>query len=58
MIFILFVIDDFVWSRLRKNIGDLGFFFFFPYCGLVVVLVVVVAVAVFVVVADGRGGCG
>ena len=30
MIFILFVIDDFVWSRLRKNIGDLGFFFFFP----------------------------
>ena len=57
MIFILFVIDDFVWSRLRKNIGDLGFFFF-PYCGLVVVLVVVVAVAVFVAVADGRGGCG
>ena len=56
MIFILFVIDDFVWSRLRKNIGDLGFFFF-PCCGLVV-LVVVVTVAVVVAVADGRGGCG
>ena len=24
----LFVIGDFVWSRLRKKIGDLGFFFF------------------------------
>ena len=23
------MIDDFVWSRLRKKIGDLGFFFFF-----------------------------
>ena len=51
------MIGDFVWSRLRKKIGDLGFFFF-PCCGLVVVLVVVVAMAVFVVVADGRGGCG
>ena len=29
LFFILFVIDDFVWSRLRKKIGDLGFFFFF-----------------------------
>ena len=46
----LFVIGDFVWSGLRKKIGDLGFFFFFSCCGLV--LVVVVAVA------DGRGGCG
>ena len=27
--FILFVIGDFIWSRLRKKIGDLGFFFFF-----------------------------
>ena len=23
------MIGDFVWSRLRKKIGDLGFFFFF-----------------------------
>ena len=44
---------DFVWSGLRKNIGDLGwFFFFFP--PVVVVVVVVVAM----VVADGRSGCG
>ena len=51
--FILFVIGDFVWSGLRKNIGDLGwFFFFFP--PVVVVVVVVVAM----VVADGRSGCG
>ena len=43
-LFILFVIGDFVWSGLRKKIGDLGFFFFFfPYCGLV---------------ADGGGGGG
>ena len=50
--FILFVIGDFVWSGLRKNIGDLGwFFFFFP--PVVVVVVVVVAM----VVADGRSGC-
>ena len=57
--FILFVISDFVWSGLRKKIGDLGFFFF-PCCELVVVvvLVVVVAVVVAVAVADGRGGCG
>ena len=54
--FILFVISDFVWSGLRKKIGDLGFFFFFPCCELVVVVVLVVVVAV--VVADGRGGCG
>ena len=34
----------FIWSRLRKKIGDLGLFFFFPpYCGLV---------------ANGGGGCG
>ena len=46
--FILFVISDFVWSGLRKKIGDLVFFFFFPHCGLVVVVAVV----------DGRGGCG
>ena len=43
------MIDDFVWSGLRKKIGDLGFFFFFFACyGLVVVMGV----------ADGRGGCG
>ena len=45
---------DFVWYGLRKKIGDLSFFFFFP---LVVGLVVVVVVVV-VGVADGRGGCG
>ena len=31
--FFFLVISDFVWSRLRKKIGDLGwwfFFFFFP----------------------------
>ena len=49
--FILFVIDDFVWSGLRKKIGDLGFFFFFFPCYGLVVVVVVVAVA------DIRGGC-
>ena len=43
------MIGDFVWSRLRKKIGDLGFFFF-SCCGLVVMVVVVVA--------DGRGGYG
>ena len=54
------MIVDFVWSGLRKKIGDLGFFFFFSCCGLVVVVVVVlvVIVAVVVAVADGRGGCG
>ena len=31
--FILFVIGDFVWFGLRKKIGDLGWFFFFSYCG-------------------------
>ena len=44
----------FVWSGLRKKIGDLGwcfFFFFFSCCGLLVVVVVVG-------VANGRGGCG
>ena len=48
------MIGDFVWSGLRKKIGDLGFFFFFFFscCGLVVVVAVVVAMA------DGRGGCG
>ena len=44
------MIGDFLWSRLRKKIGDLGWWFFFPYCGLVVV--------VGVVVADGGGGYG
>ena len=29
--YILFVIGDFVWSRLRKKIRDLGFFFFFRW---------------------------
>ena len=45
------MIGDFVWSGLRKKIGDFGwwFFFFFSCCGLVVVVVAV---------ADGRGGCG
>ena len=37
--YILFVISDFVWSRLRKKIGDLVFYFYFFYfyycCGLV-----------------------
>ena len=47
------MIGDFVWSRLRKKITDLGWwFFFFSCCGLVVVVVVVVVVAV----VDGRGG--
>ena len=50
------MIVDFVWSRLRKKIGDLGFFFF--CCGLLMVVVVVVVVAVVVAVADSRGGCG
>ena len=48
------VIFYFVWSGLRKKIGDLVFFFFFACC----VLVVVVVVGVVVGVADGRGGCG
>ena len=53
------MIVDFVWSGLRKKIGDLGFFFFFFSCyGLLVVVVLVVIVAVVVAVADGRGGCG
>ena len=43
--FILFVIGNFVWSGLRKKIGDLGFFFF--CCGLLVLVMgVVVAVVV------------
>ena len=50
---ILFVIGDFVWSGLRKNIGDLGFFFF-----LLVVVVVTVVVIVVVAVADSRSSCG
>ena len=59
LFFILFVIDDFVWSRLRKKIGDLGFFFFFFACyGLLMVVVVVVVLVVVVGVANGRGGCG
>ena len=50
-----FVIGDFVWSWLRKKIGDFGFFIFYFYffcCGLVVVMVVVVAMT------DSRGDCG
>ena len=45
------MIGDFVWSGLRKKIGDSGFFFFFFFfcCGLVVVVVAV---------ANGRSGCG
>ena len=46
----LFVIGNFVWSGLRKKIGDLGFFF---CCGLLVLVMGLV-----VAVADGRGGCG
>ena len=47
----MFVIGDFVWSALRKKIGDFGWwFFFFP----IVVVVVVVVVAV----ANDRGDCG
>ena len=40
------MIGDFVQSRLRKKIEDLGwwFFFFFSCCGLVVVVVGVVDV--------------
>ena len=56
------MIGDFVWSGLRKKIGDFGwwfyffFNFFFLYCGLVVVVMMVVVVVVVVVtVADGRG---
>ena len=50
------MIGDFVWSGLRKKIGDLSFLFiYFSCCGLVVVVLVVV---VGVVVADNRGGCG
>ena len=49
------MIGDFVWSRLRKKIGDFSFFIFYFYffcCGLVVVVVVVVAVI------DSRDDCG
>ena len=37
------MIGDFVWSVLRKKIGDLGFFifYFFSYYGLVVAVVAV-----------------
>ena len=50
------MIGDFVWSGLRKKIGDFGCgFFFFSCYGL---LVVVVVVGVVVVVANGRSGCG
>ena len=58
------MIGDFLWSGLRKKIGNLGFIFYFIFScyGLVVVVVVVlmvvVAVVVAVAVADGRGGCG
>ena len=45
------MIGDFLWSGLRKKIGNFGFFFFFSCCGLVVVRVVVA-------VADGKGDCG
>ena len=42
-----FVIGDFVWSRLRKKIKDLGRWFFFSCCGSVVVVVDVCAVLIF-----------
>ena len=44
MIFDFFVIVDFVWSRLRKKIKDLDWWFFLSYCGLLVVGVVDVCV--------------
>ena len=44
------MIGAFVWSKLRKKIGDLGWWFIFFFF-LVVVMVVVVGVA------DDRGGC-
>ena len=52
------MIVDFVWSGLRKKIGDLGFFFFPCYGLVVVVLVLGVVVAIVVAVANGRSGCG
>ena len=53
------MIGDFVWSGMRKKIGDLSFLFiYFCCCELVVVVVVVLVVIVGVVVADNRGGCG
>ena len=41
------MIGDFVWSRLRKKIKDLGRWFFFSCCGSVVVVVDVCAVLIF-----------
>ena len=38
------MISDFVWSRLRKKTGDLGFFFFFFFPMVVVVVVMAVVV--------------
>ena len=51
------MIGDFVWSGLRKKIGDLSFFFFLTTVDWWPVVVVVVVVAV-VAVANSRGGCG
>ena len=57
LFFYFFMIGDFVWSKLRKKIGDLSFFFFLPTVDWWPVVVVVVVVAV-VAVANSRGGCG
>ena len=43
------MISDFVWSELRKKIGEFSWWFFFSCCRLMVVVVGVV---------DGKGGCG
>ena len=53
------MIGAFVWSRLRKKIGDFGCgFFFFLFLSCYGLVVVVVVVGVVVVVANGKGGCG
>ena len=54
------MIGNFVWSGLRKNIGDLGwwFFFFFFLPTMDWWPVVVVVVVAIVAMADGRCGCG
>ena len=52
------MIGDFVWSGLRKKIGDLSYLFIYFFCCGLVVVVVVVVVVVGVVVADNRGGYG
>ena len=58
LFFFFFVIGDFVWSGLRKKIGDLSFFFFLPTVDWWPVVVVVVVVVAVVALADGRCGRG